>query len=358
MSAVDALVEAAVDGVNFEGLSVQPIGDGYRFATPDREREAGDAWELRDLASGDPYVRDWFLWERVVEGHGTPRRAFLRWLEAAEETPAPEREDELATGRQTHWGELAIEVGLSGDRENRIYEVRHEDDLDEPLENLETYHDPGAARHLVKHDDRDRYRPLSTAPTLPHGFAFVGLGPDELVDTVDFVYPATVANWHRERTGDLDVTHYRETAERQTGIYELIASLPAERVATLAETCCVDSQCLKRREWDESEEEPLEVPRGEGAFPCREPCSLVIAAARQFAVLEGETPREYTFELTPSEKNQLERLIEAVAEGQTDAIREADLRDGANRYRARYLESKRVQDGDLSGVPTTADDQD
>jgi hypothetical protein len=216
-----------------------------------------------------------------------------------------------------------------------------------------------AARDLVKHDDSGRYRPLSTAPSLPHGFAFVGLEGTDLVQTVEFIYPATVANWHREREGDLDITHFRETANRQTGIYEMIDALPRERVEDLAETCCVDSQCLKRREWDESPSEPLGVPRGDGEFPCREPCSLVVAAARQFAVLEGETPREYTFELTPSEKNQLEDLINAVADGRIDEIREADLGDGANRYRARYLRSVRMDDDDdLCGVPTIDGDQD
>ena len=83
----------------------------------------------------------------------------------------------------------------------------------------------------------------------------------------------------------------------------------------------------------------------------------MVAAARKWTILEGETERTYEFELTPSEKNQLEALIDAVAEGRVDEIREADVNDGANRYRARYLRAKRMdEDGNLGGVPTTDGD--
>jgi hypothetical protein len=58
-------------------------------------------------------------------------------------------------------------------------------------------------------------------------------------------------------------------------------------------------------------------------------------------MLEGEEARTYEFELTPSERAQLEDVVDAVAEGTTDEIREADLDEGANRYRVRYLRAKR-----------------
>ncbi|MGM0389647.1 MAG: DR2241 family protein, partial [Natrinema limicola] len=40
----------------------------------------------------------------------------------------------------------------------------------------------------------------------------------------------------------------------------------------------------------------------------------------------------------------------AVAEGRTDEIREADVYDGANRYRARYLRAKRVGEDGLEAT--------
>lgn len=86
---------------------------------------------------------------------------------------------------------------------------------------------------------------------------------------------------------------------------------------------------------------------------------MVVAAGREWAKLEREDTQTYEFELTPSEKEQLEALIDTVADGEIDEIREADVRNGANRYRVRYLREKRVDDhGNLSGTPTQREDDD
>jgi hypothetical protein len=143
--------------------------------------------------------------------------------------------------------------------------------------------------------------------------------------------------------------------ERQTGIYGLIQTWDRgeghEHVEWVAEASCDDSQCLKRREWQYDDETELDAPGGDGAFPCREPCSLVIAAARKWTKLESEEPETYEFELTPSEKEQLEEIVDAVADGRTDEIRDADVYDGANRYRARFLRAKLFdEDGHLPAV--------
>jgi hypothetical protein len=182
-----------------------------------------------------------------------------------------------------------------------------------------------------------------------------------VVRTVETFYPATVANWHREREGELDVSHWRDTVSRQTGIYRVVDTWDRgegyEHVNWVAEACCADSQCLKRREWEYDDETDLDVEGGDGEFPCREPCSLVVSAARRWTRLEGEQSRTYEFELTPSEKEQVEAIVDAVADGRTDEIREADTSEGANRYRARFLRAKRFDDeGNLCGVPTEADD--
>ena len=351
MSVADALVDAADDGVDFDGLTVEPYRDAYRFATPDDEAILA-AEELRERADS-PHATNWHYWEREVGGHGTARRAFLRWLEGSDDLAVPERYDALRDGHTRHWGELAVTVVLDAEGRRR-YEVRHGDDVGE---NVDAYTDPLDARELVKHDDDGRYRPLSTAPSLPHGWAFVDLDGSELVETVEYIYPATVANWHREREGDLDVTHWRETMGRQTGMYGVVKTWDRgdgyEHVNWVAEATCDDSQCLKRREWQYDDETDLDVDGGDGQFPCREPCSVVVSAARQWTKLESEEPRTYEFELTPSEKEQLEEVIDAVADGRTDEIREADVSDGANRFRARFLRAKLFDDeGNLAGTPT------
>ncbi len=357
--------EAAADGVDFDGLSLQRGDEAFVLETPETSATRVDPSDLADaLASCEAYVSNWAYWQRTVGGEGTARRAFLRWCERAPidedvaddptEDPltVPERYEALRDGIDREWGQLAIttrflDVDAAGER---AYDLWHVDDADADVADLEVYDDPREARDIATHDADGRYRPLKTAPTLRSGWAFTGLSGAELVETIGFLYPATIANWHRERRGTLDIDHWRETAERQTGIYELIDELPREAVDWLAEACCVDSQCLRRREWEYEEGDDLAVDGGDGAFPCREPCSLVIAAARKWTILENETERTYELELTKSEFNQLAELVDAVADGRIDEIREADLEDGANRFRARYLRAKRFdEDGRLEG---------
>ncbi|AGM99959.1 hypothetical protein L593_00025 [Salinarchaeum sp. Harcht-Bsk1] len=368
---VDALLVAAEDGgVDCDGLvATVDDSDGYVFAAGDERHHGVDEERFRELAREHPrYVGNWRFWAQETPP-GDDRVAFLRWLEGAEDEPLPDRLNRLEDGVETTWGQLHVTVTLAdsgaaapASQYHRQYTLRHAEDVhgEAPVDSadLTDHTDPLDARELSKHDDRNRYRPLKTAPTLQRGWRFPDLDPSALVRAVECFYPATIPNWHREREGDLDVDHWRDTAERQTGIYDVVEELPREAVEWVAEACCVDSQCTKRREWQYDEGEALEADGGDGTYPCREPCSLVVAAARKWTILEGETERTYEFDLTPSEKHQLEELIDAVADGRVDEIREADVGDGANRYRARYLRAKRFDDeGNLCGVPTTDGDE-
>ena len=356
----DALVRAAgAGGVDFDGLRVEADAEGYRFETPEGGTAGLSEADVRGRAD-DPYVTNWYFWEREV-GRKGPRRAFLRRAEDAPVhstgTPdpeadagrsVPERYDALreAGGLVTEWGQLRVEATLAEGGARR-YDLRHVADAGADPGELDAHDDPLDARGIAKLDERGRYRPLKTAPTLREGWVFPALGPRDLTEAVEAFYPATVANWYREHEGELDVDHWRETAERQTGIYDVVDELPREAVEYVAEACCVDSQCLRRREWEYEAGDELAADGGSGPFPCREPCSLVVAAARTWTKLERETEREYTFTLTPSEKRQVEEIVDAVAEGRADEIREADVSEGANRYRARYLRAKRFDDGRL-----------
>jgi hypothetical protein len=354
----DALVDAANDGVSVGGLVVDRTDEGYSLATPTREWTGLSAADLRDVADdAAAYVTNWYYWSRVVGERRRGRGAFLRWLEGGDRD-VPDRYAALVGGVEREWGQLHLWTTLAADGTRR-YHLRHVDDVGSDEAALTVHETPAAFRELVTEDDRGRYRPLKTAPTLRTGWHAPALTPSTLLDVVDVVYPATVANWHREREGSLDVTHWDACASRQTGIYDVIDELDPAAVERIAEACCVDSQCLKRREWEFDEGTPLDVDGGDGAFPCREPCSLVVAAARKWATLEREAERTYEFSLTPSEKEQLEEILDAVADGRVDDIREADVYDGANRYRARYLRAKRLDaDGNLSGTPTRPDDED
>nr|WP_049906725.1 DR2241 family protein [Halorubrum aidingense] len=320
------------------------------------ERDLHEA--LADRAAA---VTDWYVFERVVGEFG-PRRAFLRWIEDADGETVATRYAALAEGIERAWGELQITATVT-DRGERRYDLRHADDAGASVDDLDVYENPLDARDIVTYDDKGRYRPLKTAPSLTGGWVFPDLGPRDAYEAVETVYPATVANWHREREGELDVSHWRETMARQSGIYGVVKTWDRgeghEHVNWVAEACCDDSQCLKRREWQYDEETDLDVDGGDGVFPCREPCSVVVSAARKWTRLESEQPRTYEFELTPSEKEQVEDIIDAVADGRIDDIREADTKEGANRYRARFLRAKLFDDdGNLGGVPTDPDEDD
>ncbi len=347
--------QVADEDIDADGFSLTHPDDHYRLILDGEVHEdlsENELWQL--LANHPAHLQEWDFWHHRAP-QNEARWAFLRWLEGDGDPCPPERRAALVDGHTRVWGQLHVTVRLD-DNDERTYDLRHVDDASHDAAALDAHSDPLDARRLAKHDDEGRYRPLSTAPTLQTGWVFEDLDAAALVQTVDFFYPATIANWHRERIGELDVSHWDETTERQTGIYAVTHELEGEAVDWVAEACCEDSQCLKRRMWDEHEARELSVPRGDGVFPCREPCSLVIAASRKWVMLEREEEQEYTLHLTPSEKEQLETLLHAVAEGTAGEVREADVRNGANRYRARFLRAKRTnQHGEFEAASDAED---
>lgn len=351
---VDALLAVAADGIAFDGLSVEYDGT-YQFETPNERHEGISEQEIRALAVDSPFVRNWHFWHERTPQH-EPKWAFLRWLEGRSTdgsdpemtVPNASADGPSQTTHTQTWGQLHLTVTVTADG-TRQYGVRHrEDTADESVEHVETEPlerlDPTGVRDRTRFDDRGRYRPLKTAPTLPTGWVAPALSPVECLRLVGWVYPASVENWYRERTGDLDLTHWDETMARQSGMYGVIKTWNRrdghDHVEWVAQACCADSQCLKRRVWEYDVETPLETPGGDGEFPCREPCSLVISAARRWTRQEGERPQRYEIELTPTENAQLTRILDAVADGDVTEIREAAFEDGANRWRARFLRSK------------------
>ena len=353
-----AFREHLADGaIEYDGLAADYDADTdtYHIETADRQRSVS-ADELPVDAEQAAYITNWYFYTQQVGSEVT--QAFCRWLELADEHSVPDRYAALEAGIDREWGQLEITTTVSDDGTRR-YEVRHADDSDADATTLTPHTDPFDARDIGTLDANGRYRPLRTAPSLDSGWIFPDLTANEVYEAVEAFYPATVVNWDRERRGELDIDHWRDEQDRQSGIYNLITVLPDEAVDWAAAACCDDSQCLKRREWQLSADEPLDADGGDGTFPCREPCSMVVAAGREWAKLEREDSRTYEFELTPSEKEQLEAMIDAIADDAVDEIREADVGEGANRYRVRYLREKRVDDaGNLGGTPTHPDTAD
>ena len=353
-----AFKKAVADGpIDHDGLAAEYDADTktYRIETPDHQTNFS-ADELTVDAELAAYITNWYFYTHEVST--AVNEAFCRWLELADDHSVPECYDALESGINREWGQLRVTTTISVDG-TRHYELRHVDDSDVDATTLTTHTNPFDAREIGTLDETDRYRPLRTAPSLKTGWIFPDLSAAEVYEAVEAFYPATVVNWHREQRGELDVDHWRDEQDRQSGIYNLITVLPDEAVDWAAAACCDDSQCLKRREWQLSADEPLDADGGDGVFPCRGPCSMVVAAGREWAKLERQDTQTYEFELTPSEKEQLEAIIDAVADGEVDEIREADVSEPANRWRVRYLREKRVDDaGNLSGTSTHPGEQD
>ena len=247
----------------------------------------------------------------------TSREAFARWV------------DEASEGRT--FGQVLISPVPPGG-----YELRHAGDAGAPREGLKVHDDPRAAREIAKLTEEGEYRPLKSSPNLRRGWALLVPDAAALAVAMNYLYPAGVVHWHLHREGRLEVTHYRENAARQSGIYKRVQRLSDRGVQDAARACCEDAVCLKKILWDVDEETPLQAQRGEGKIPCPEPCSVFVSFARRVRLFEREERNLPPGELTPSEKEDLAALVEAAATGDVSFAREAEFEEPLNERRMRY----------------------
>lgn len=229
-------------------------------------------------------------------------------------------------------------AGSSYDPTAHGYELCHSDDARSASESLQLYEDPRQAREIAKLTETGEYRPLKSSPNLRSGWLL--RVPDErgLSTSMQYLYPSAVVHWYLDRIGELLVTSYRETASRQTGIYQRVQSLSDAGARRTARACCEDAVCLKRTLWDVDVETPLDMHRGDGEIPCPEPCSVFVSFARRVRAFEREEERDLDVpsDLTASEREDLAALVEAAATGGVAFAREAEFEEPLNERRMRY----------------------
>lgn len=262
-------------------------------------------------------------------GVAAARRALLAWVDAAGEE-----------------GRVFLQVRLRSTGEG-YYEARHVRDRRRPLKSLEVVSsDPYAAREIAQTTHRGEHRPLKTSPDLGQGWALVELDGRGLWTALDYLYPACATHWFAGRQGTLRVTHWRETAERQSGIYSAVKLLPDAAVRDLVRACCADAVCLRRVAWQIDDATPLDLPPEgpvEGALvPCPEACSLFVSLARQVLSLERAPRREVPVlsSLADEELEQVRAVMAAAADGTLGTAREGDFAEPTNRRRVRYLAAR------------------
>ena len=173
----------------------------------------------------------------------------------------------LESGR-TRIGQIAILETLDG------WELRHADDLGR--DDLAKQEGANAARHLANLDDAEAYRPLKTAPNLRHGWRLVLRDVDELRRALDYFYPAMTAVWQSQLLGALRPVPFRETLNRQTGMYRVTQKITDAQARTIIDSFCAG--CLKCRLW-----EAQTPPDNTASIPllCQEACNLLVAEARR-----------------------------------------------------------------------------
>jgi hypothetical protein len=228
------------------------------------------------------------------------------------------------------------------------YEVRHRRDVHRSLESLEWVSgDPFLARDIAQTTNAGEHRPLKTSPNLKQGWALVGLDGAGLWTALEYLYPAAAVHWHAGRAGSLRVTHWRETAARQSGIYSAVRLLGDDAVRDAVRACCADAVCLRRVAWRIDAETPLALAgegpvEGDAPVPCPEACSMFVSFARQVLKLERAPRREVPglARLGADELAQVRAVVAAAASGTAGSAREGEFENPNNLRRIRYLAAR------------------
>ena len=180
----------------------------------------------------------------------------------------------LEEGR-TRIGQIAILETPNG------WELRHADDLSH--DGLARHEGAGAARHLANLDAAGAYRPLKTAPNLRRGWRLAVRDVEELRRALDYFYPAMTGVWLSHLRGELHPVPFRETLNRQSGMYRVTQKITDDKARQLIDSFCAG--CLKYRLWDAQ----TPVPQSD-AIPllCHEMCNLLVAEARKVVKMEND----------------------------------------------------------------------
>ncbi|MFT5470124.1 MAG: sirohydrochlorin cobaltochelatase [Verrucomicrobiales bacterium] len=181
-------------------------------------------------------------------------------------------------------GEVAISGSLGK------FELRHVADSEIPAELLLAAEDPFAAREFSKYADSGEFRPLKAAPNLKRGWRLQLRSAAEVAQAIDEFYPAALG-MNRDRES-LRIINFRDTLDRQTGMYRYARSLSDEGALKLINERCGDG-CLRKVLWKLSSDIETGLPaesESAGVLPilCPEACNLLVAEARKVSKAEFE----------------------------------------------------------------------
>lgn len=193
-------------------------------------------------------------------------------------------------------GEILIRRGDAG------FMLCHRDD--EAAAKLKIFRQPEDAIQIARFDDDGNYRPLKTAPNLPHGWRLEVIDLSELQRALDYFYPGRLAALAAWTESELATTSLRETLDRQSGMYRVAAKISDDQIDdVVGNSCRSDSGCLRTILWKRDARGAVpsaklapekfdpahdQTGRGERAIPlfCQEICSIVLNECRK--AVKGE----------------------------------------------------------------------
>jgi len=223
-----------------------------------------------------------------------------------------------------------VSIGRTG----KNFELRHAADRDAPAEKLRLVQ-PGDLRGLAQFTSGGAFRPLRSAPDLQTGWRST-VNSVELELALNHLYPGAIADWYAAQSPSPPVTHFREVANRQTGMYRITTMLSDAQAARVARSCCHQSFCLKRRLWTVEGLAP--DPADESLIPCLEPCAVLLEFARKAMRIEQEG--KLKVELSFADLATIRAALEtAVAHPDPDG-RQADFDSPNNPRRLRLILEK------------------
>lgn len=204
----------------------------------------------------------------------------------------------LASENPWQIGEIRVEPVSEG------YLLCHQ--ADAGAEPLRDFHLPTDARHISANTETGVFRPLKSAPTLRRGWRLILNNREELLQALDYFYPAALALHAAWRDARLEIVPLSATLGRQSGMYAVTRKITSGQADEMVGSFCASSTaCLKTILWEISPNRPVTclpaskfnpaIPQADGALPfvpllCQEACNLLVAQARQ--VVKGESSGE------------------------------------------------------------------
>ncbi len=233
-------------------------------------------------------------------------------------------------GNQLVFAQVLIRRAGSG------YELRHVADRDAPADNLRLAELAGL-RAMAQFAAHGAFRPLKSAPDLQSGWRCVVESSAELGWALSQLYPGAIGDWYAARIGSPPVTHYREFAWRQTGMYRITTLLDDGQVRHVTNACCHKRFCLKRRLWTGGGLAP-DPEAGKSLIPCLEPCAILLEFARKAVRVQQE--ERIQVEFSSGEFASIRAALEIALGSPDGGLRDADFDAPANHRRLQLLVEK------------------